>query len=102
MVKFTIKCLLVAAVLFFGVLLGIQEANEGTQEMKGVDHPPRIEQSTDHATADADIKEKRERLEHIKTFNVFSAVGSATSEAVTGLFRNGVDVASAVIREFLT
>jgi hypothetical protein len=102
MTKFTIKCLFVAAVFFFGVLLGIQEAHIGTREMKGADHQPRIEQSSDHTTANVGIEEKRERLEHINTFNVFSAVGNAASQTVTGLFRSGVDATSSIIEKFLT
>ncbi|HEX7065201.1 MAG TPA: DUF3679 domain-containing protein [Bacillales bacterium] len=101
MAKFTIKCLLLASLFFFGVLFGMQQANEGIQEVKGIDHLPKVEESAGSAPASTEIAQKRERLQDIKTFNVFSAVGNAASEAVTGIFRKGVNVAASIIENLL-
>ncbi|HEX7064062.1 MAG TPA: DUF3679 domain-containing protein [Bacillales bacterium] len=102
MAKFTIKCLLLASLFFFGVLFGMQQANEGIQEVKGIDHLPKVEQSADSAPASTRIEEKRETLQDIKNFNVFSAVGNAASEAVTGLFRTGIDISTSFIEKLLS
>ncbi|HEU5139866.1 MAG TPA: DUF3679 domain-containing protein [Bacillales bacterium] len=101
MAKFTIKCLLLASLFFFGVLFGMQEANEGIQEVKGIDHLPKVEESAGSAPASTKITEKRERLQDIQTFNVFSAVGNAATESVTGIFRKGVNVAATIIENLL-
>ncbi|WP_020153956.1 YqxA family protein [Caldibacillus debilis] len=39
MFRFFFKCLFVACLLFIGVILGMQEANEGLKKMKGYDDP---------------------------------------------------------------
>ena len=39
MIRFTGKCLLIAIVMFFGVLFGMQQANSGMLDMKGYKDP---------------------------------------------------------------
>ncbi|HET7628401.1 MAG TPA: DUF3679 domain-containing protein [Bacillales bacterium] len=107
MAKFTIKCLLAASLFFAGVLFGMQQANEGIKEVKGLDQLQRAEQALqtdnvgDGAQAASTVAEKRKRLEDIKTFNVYSAVGRAASSGITSLFQSGMKAAGALLEEFL-
>lgn len=39
MIRFTGKCLLIAIVMFVGVLFGMQQANSGMLDMKGYKDP---------------------------------------------------------------
>lgn len=96
------KCLLVAVVFLLGVLLGIQQANEGIKEMKGIDQLQHVRQTEQVEPAGASVSEKRKALEDIQTFNVFSAVGDLISEGITKLFRSGIEAVSAVIEQFLS
>ncbi|HET7580876.1 MAG TPA: DUF3679 domain-containing protein [Bacillales bacterium] len=102
MARFTIKCFLLASLFFFGVILGMQKANEGIHDVKGLDHMPKIEQPSDNAPANVGIAAKREKLEDIQTFNIFSAAGDVASGAVTGLFRIGVDTTAAILQRLLS
>lgn len=103
MVKFTIKCLLLASLFFFGVLYGIQEASQGMQEMQGTHqaHAPKVEQPAS-TPADVSLSKKEETLQHIQTFNVFSALGDITSNVVTGIFQTGVNAATSLLNNALS
>lgn len=101
MVKFTIKCLLLASLFFFGVLYGIQEANHGMQDMQGTNHTAKIEQPQT-ASADVTISAKQDTLRNIQTFNAFSAAGDVASNLVTGLFRTGVSAATSILSNVLS
>ncbi|WP_246940512.1 DUF3679 domain-containing protein [Bacillus pinisoli] len=101
MVKFSFKFFLLFTFLFFGVLLGMQQANEGIREMKGYDDPQfrgafnlaagesgELEAALlgEHITSH-DIREKQERLEKMEAFNVFSSMGHKLAEGITALFQ---------------
>ncbi|GCD81782.1 YqxA family protein [Parageobacillus thermoglucosidasius] len=99
MLKFTIQFLLAVMILFFGVLLGMQQANEGLRKMKGFDDP--AFPSVFHISKDQngeveasvfgnkvmveDVQEKHEKIETMKTFNLFSELGKQFAEAVQSL-----------------
>ncbi|WP_044894744.1 YqxA family protein [Bacillus alveayuensis] len=96
MLKFTVHVCLVVAVLFIGVLLGMQQANKGLKQMKGYDDPSFQEvirlSEDDHGELEAtimgntikseDLEEKRKKLEEMKTFNLFSELGKQLADGV--------------------
>jgi hypothetical protein len=96
MVKFMIQFFLAVAILFVGVLLGMQQANEGLTKMKGYDDPAfqevfhfsesskgEIEASILGSTVTSeDIEEKKKKLEEMKTFNIFSELGKHLADFI--------------------
>lgn len=102
------KCFLLVTVLFFGILLGMQQANNGMKEMKGYDDPSFdtvVEVKEDHAgnieasvlgqkVTNKNIEEKRQRLEKIESFNVFSAIGEKLSAGISFLFVKMIELFS--------
>jgi hypothetical protein len=99
MVKFTVKFFLAVMILFFGVLLGMEQANEGLQKMRGYDDsslPSVFHISKDkNGEVEASVlgnkvmaeglQEKKEKIENMKTFNLFSELGKQFAEAVRSL-----------------
>jgi predicted PurR-regulated permease PerM len=89
MVKFTIQSLLVAVIFLVGVLLGMQQVNESMRKMKGYDDPS-LERVI-HVSKDETIvlgqslEQKKEKLQQIETFNVFSKVGQQLATFVHSL-----------------
>lgn len=79
MVKFMMQSLLIAVIFLVGVLLGMQQANEGMRKMKGYNDPS-LEQVV-HVSKDEtivlgqSIEEKKEKLQQIEAFNMFSKAG---------------------------
>ncbi|HET7658379.1 MAG TPA: DUF3679 domain-containing protein [Bacillales bacterium] len=102
MVKFTIKCMLVASLFFFGVLVGMQKAQEGIQDMQQGGAHLKVEQSAQQPGKKSPLAEQKAALKDIQSFNVFSAAGDAASDFVTGLFRSGVNAASSLILKWLS
>jgi hypothetical protein len=109
MIKFTMKFSLLFTLLAFGVLIGMQMANEGIREMKGYDDPEFSgafhftegasgeleaallgERVTSH-----DIRVKQEKLEQMEAFNFFSSLGSELAEGISSLFQKLIDIISA-------
>jgi hypothetical protein len=109
MIKFSMKFFLLFLLLFFGVLLGMQQANEGIREMKGYDDPQFSgafhitegqsgeleaallgERVTSH-----DIREKQERLEKMEAFNIFSSLGSKFATGISTIFQRLLELISA-------
>lgn len=100
MIRFTLKCSFILLVLFLGVLIGMQTANDGIKKMKGYDDPTissafTVNQSNNGEMEAAilgekvtshDIEKKKEKLEKIKAFNFFSSVGKQLGEAISNLF----------------
>ncbi|MBA2873542.1 YqxA family protein [Thermaerobacillus caldiproteolyticus] len=96
MVKFTIQFFAAVALLFFGVLLGMQQASEGLQKMKGYNDPslPTVFHFSEGGQGELEASimgnkvkvetfdEKKEKLNHIKTLNVFSELGKRLADAV--------------------
>ncbi|SFA52975.1 Protein of unknown function [Anoxybacillus pushchinoensis] len=89
MVKFTIQSLLITVIFLVGVLLGMQQANEGMRKMKGYNDPS-LERVV-HVSKDETIvlgqslEQKKEKLQQIETFNVFSKVGQQLATFVHSL-----------------
>jgi hypothetical protein len=99
MVKFTVKFFLAVMILFFGVLLGMEQANEGLQKMRGYDdsslpsvfHISKAKNGEVEASVLGNkvmaegLQEKKEKIENMKTFNLFSELGKQFAEAVRSL-----------------
>lgn len=110
MTKFLMKSFLLISVLLFGVLLGMQQANNGIRLMKGFDDSFQgafeIAQ-TESGELEAgvlgekvtahDLEKKQQELEKIDAFNLFSSMGSALSDFVTDLFRKIMSLAFATV-----
>ena len=89
MVRFWLKCTGILLVLFLGVLIGMQQANDGMKKMKGYEDPAfnsafHINQSEQgemeadilgEKVTSHDIETKKEKLEEMKAFNFFSSLG---------------------------
>ncbi|MGE7601159.1 YqxA family protein [Peribacillus sp. NPDC097675] len=100
MVRFWLKCMGIVLVLFLGVLIGMQQANDGMKKMKGYEDPAlnsafTINQSEQgEVEADIlgqkvtshDIETKKEKLEEMKAYNFFSSLGKSLGEMVSGAF----------------
>jgi hypothetical protein len=101
MFKFTFHFVLLVIVLLFGVLLGMQQANDGLLKMKGYADPSlqgafSINQAQNGDVEAAflgrkvtshDLKEKQEKLEEIKAFNFFSTIGEKLAYAIKLCFQ---------------
>jgi Protein of unknown function (DUF3679) len=99
MVKFTVKFFLAVMILFFGVLLGMEQANEGLQKMRGYDDSSlpsvfhiskgkngEVEASVlGNKVMAEDLQEKKEKIKNMKTFNLFSELGKQFAGAVRSL-----------------
>ncbi|ANB60162.1 YqxA family protein [Anoxybacteroides amylolyticum] len=94
--KFTIQFFAAVGILFFGVLLGMQQAKEGLLKMKGYHDPSfqsvvAVKKNQEGAveatvmgnkvTAET-VDEKAKKLEQWKMFNLFSELGKQLAEAV--------------------
>ncbi|MFN2745265.1 YqxA family protein [Bacillus sp. z60-18] len=100
MASFLGKCILACAVMFFGVLFGMQQANNGMIEMKGYQDPD-LKGALTVSEGDAkeasilghevDLEEKQKELEQLEAFNLFSSAGRALSNFVTNSARSVYD-----------
>lgn len=119
MTKFLLKCLFITAVLFFGVLVGIQIASNNLVkmtndssystdkliepsrgvEMKSVNKAPL--ENSDKLTSH-DLKGKQEKLEQIETFNLFSQMGVKLSDSLDKLFSSLLTKLTTTIGNALT
>lgn len=100
MIRFTFTCTLVLLILFLGILIGMQTANDGIKKMKGYNDPTltsafEVNQSKQgeleasvlgKKVTSHDLEKKKEKLEEMKVFNFFSSVGKTLSAAVSNLF----------------
>lgn len=96
-----------------GVLLGMQQANEGIREMKGYDDPDfsGAFQITEDSSGELeaallgekvtshDIRVKQEKLEDLEAFNLFSSLGSKFADGVSMFFQKLLDVLSAALSQ---
>lgn len=106
MKKFLFKFFLLVIILFFGVLLGMQEANQGLLQMKGFNDHTYGEafniQKNENGGVEAavlgkeitayDIEEKQKKLEEMKAFHFFSNLGNKLADLLTLLFQNIVNI----------
>ncbi len=111
MKKFIFKCVVLISALFVGVLIGMQHANNGIVEMKGYhqesfNSPVGITQNQEGNVEASflgnDIKsqtlsEKREKLEEMKAFNVFSSIGKGIANTIVSLTNKLVEVIASFI-----
>ncbi|MFC3882984.1 YqxA family protein [Bacillus songklensis] len=96
MIKFMMKSFMLTTILLFGVLLGMQLANNGMIKMKGYEDPEFLSAFTVSQTKEGEIKasvlgskvrtldlqQKQEQLEERKAFNFFSSFGKKFADAV--------------------
>lgn len=106
MIRFALRCTFILLVLFLGVLIGMQTANDGIKKMKGYDDPTlssafEVNQSKQGELEAAilgekvtshDIEKKKEKLEEIKAFNLFSTVGKQLGQAISNLFTSLINL----------
>ncbi|MFJ7306925.1 YqxA family protein [Peribacillus frigoritolerans] len=106
MVRFWLKCTGIVLVLFLGVLIGMQQANDGMKKMKGYEDPSLnsafIINQSEQGEMEADIlgekvtshdlETKKEKLEEMKAFNFFSSIGKTLGETISGAFQALIDM----------
>ncbi|WP_019242657.1 MULTISPECIES: YqxA family protein [Bacillus] len=105
MFRFFLKCILLIAVFFVGVLLGVQKANTGILNMRGYEDPQlygavSIENKDGEVNASFlgkdinshDLQEKKEKLQDIKAFNAFSSLGKKTANGTKKAFEKLIDL----------
>lgn len=114
MKRFTIKVVVLIFVLFFGVLMGMQYANEGLVKMKGYsdpnfDEPVSVEQTATgeveaqflgNELSTHDLEAKQQRLEEVKSYNIFSSIGKALAQFITGLIKGILSILGGIISLF--
>ncbi|MGF2617152.1 DUF3679 domain-containing protein [Rossellomorea vietnamensis] len=111
MKRFVLKSILLISILFVGVLIGMQKANDGIKDMKGYDQdtlgtPLTIsEDETGNVEASllgqemgsASLSEKKKKLEEMKSFNFFSEIGKSVAGVVKSLTEKTVEFISSLI-----
>ncbi|WP_240253874.1 YqxA family protein [Fredinandcohnia quinoae] len=94
------KCFLISTVLLLGVLIGMQQANEGMKRMRGYDDPSlqgafhisdnqngEVEASVlGRKVTSHDIEQKHQQLEEVETFNFVSSIGKKLGDGISSLF----------------
>lgn len=97
MKMFIFKSIILASLMFLSVLFGMQQANIGIQKMKGYDDPKfksaLTVQETDGGELQAsllgvdvtshDLEKKKQKLEEIKAYNLFSDIGKTISTGIS-------------------
>ena len=108
---FIVKTFLFVSLMFIAVLFGMQQANEGIQNMKGYNDSAfkgaftLEEKESGKVTASIlgnevtshDLKEKQKQLEEMQAYNLFSSMGKKFSDGVTSMTEKSIDF----ITEFL-
>ncbi|WP_240794252.1 DUF3679 domain-containing protein [Bacillus sp. BHET2] len=111
MTKFFFKCTFLLSALFIGVLIGMQYANQGIVEMKGHEEqhftPPVGVTQNEDGNVEASILgnqvesktliEKKEKLEEMKAFNVFSSIGKVLADTIESITNKLVDFIASLI-----
>jgi hypothetical protein len=111
MIRFSLKCFGIVLVLFFGILVGMQHANQGMKKMKGYDDPAlnsafTIKESNQgdmeaailgQKVTSHDLEKKKQKLEEMKAFNFFSAIGKKLSEAVSAGFQALIQLLASLV-----
>lgn len=93
------KCFLIVTVLLLGVLIGMQQANEGMKKMRGYNDPSlqgafhitdnngEIEASVlGRKLSSHDLEQKQKQLEDVEAFNFFSKLGEKLGDGISSLF----------------
>ncbi|WP_034757455.1 DUF3679 domain-containing protein [Rossellomorea vietnamensis] len=111
MTKFFFKCAFLITALFIGVLIGMQYANQGIVDMKGheqqnftspVDVNQNVEGNVEASFLGNDVDsktltEKKEKLEEMKAFNVFSSIGKVIADTIESITNKIVEVIASLI-----
>lgn len=105
MFRFLFKCTFILIIFFVGVILGMQKANTGLLNMRGFDDPKlynAVSFENDNGEVNAeilgnevnshDLQKKKEKLQEMKAFNMFSSLGKKATEGVTSLFNKVIDL----------
>ncbi|MBO0993999.1 DUF3679 domain-containing protein [Bacillus sp. SD088] len=97
--KFVFKSIFLIIILLVGVLIGMNKANQGMNEMRGYTDssfqtPVNIE-TTDEGSLNAavlgneissfNLDEKKEKLEEAKSFNFFSEIGKLLADLISSI-----------------
>lgn len=91
------KCFVLCAILLFGILIGMQQANQGMIKMKGYndpdlqsafqvekEHTGNVEASIlGNKVTSQDLQKKQEQLEQIEAFNFFSQIGKQFASIIS-------------------
>lgn len=93
MFRFSVICTFAVLLLFFGVLLGMQFANQGMKNMKGYDDPslssafsvesPSEGEILGQTVTSHDIEKKKQKIEELGAYNFFSSIGKKLSTTVS-------------------
>lgn len=103
---FFLQFFLLVLLMFLGVLFGMQQANEGILTMRGYEDPSyaspfkirTLEEGDLQASflgtgyTSHDFTEKKNELEQIEAFNIFSSTGKKISEFITQLSKDTIEV----------
>lgn len=115
MVKFMLKCFVLSSCLFVGVIIGMQQANEGMLKMKGyrdteLESVVQIENEQNgeveasvlgNTVTSQDLQKKQEQLERIEAFNFFSELGKQLSNFVSHIVSTAIESFTKLINEWL-
>ncbi|PTY80291.1 hypothetical protein B5V89_03120 [Heyndrickxia sporothermodurans] len=111
MKRFMLKCVLLCAALFIGVLMGMQKANVSMVEMKGY-HDERFKspltfEERENGEVEAsvlgknvsshDLEKKHEKLKEIHAFNFFSSLGKTIANIISSLTEKVIQLISSFI-----
>lgn len=97
--KFMLKFFLLVLLLFAGVLIGMEKADQGMANMTGYENSPPAEQITsaeeyaEKEQIETEQQSSEEELQGLQTTNVFSSLGKGFAEAV----RKGTDTAIHIV-----
>jgi hypothetical protein len=93
---FMLKSVMIAALMFISVLAGIQLASNGIHKIKGYSDPDfksaisltdqnnKLKPSLlESGISSHDLKAKKDRLEKMNSFNLFSSVGKRMSDGIS-------------------
>ena len=111
MKRFFIKVISLVFILFFGVLVGMQYANEGMVKMRGYSDPsfeePLSIQESGPGKVEAtflgndltthDLEAKQKQLEEVKSFNLFSQIGKSLAQFITGFIQGILSVLGGIL-----
>jgi len=103
---FTLRAAGMALLMFICVLFGMQQANHGIKSMKGYDDE-NFANALDFQKNDGnleasvlgeditshDLEKKKQQLEEMKAYNLFSDMGKAVAGGMSSLAQKGVDIA---------
>ncbi|MFT8322400.1 MAG: DUF3679 domain-containing protein [Bacillus sp. (in: firmicutes)] len=107
---FTMRAIFIALLMFICVLFGMQQAHSGIQNMKGYEDKNfssaiSIEKKDGNVEASMlgqdvsshDLQKKKEKLEEINAFNLFSGIGKGVADSMSSLAQKGVDLFGGVL-----